>query len=636
MKKMLFASIACVFIFTAARPAGGGTYQPAPAGGTYYVAPSGNDSNPGTLSEPWQTIQHAADTLVAGDTVHIRAGTYHERVVPANSGSEGNMITYAAYPSETVTINGTGVDVPEYSGLFDLTGRSYIRVSGLRVINSSYYGIVAQNSGHITIDNNFTYNSYSSGISTWNSDHVIVDHNEVTGSNTSLLQEAISISNTTFFEVSYNLVHDVVPGTPGKEGIDIKESSSHGRVFGNEVYNLNYVGIYVDAYSGHLYDVEVYQNVVHDINPLGITLACEQGGTLENIRLYNNISYDNQVGLWLSACCIATHLFKDITIVNNTFAYNGRDGWGEGIGIENLQLQNVIIRNNIVSQNIYGQMAANPPSILSLLTVDHNLTDGDRDPDYEFYGLDDLIDVSPQFVNPLGADFHLGSSSPAIDAGSTLGAPAADFAGLARDAQPDIGAYEYGSSSPSTFGDVPSSHWAYSWINRLYNAGITSGCSSNPLMYCPEASVTRAQMAVFLERGMNGSAFIPPAGTGTVFADVPLTYWAVNWIEKLFADGITTGCGTSPLVYCPEDSVTRTQMAIFLLRAKYGAAYIPPDVGSNTGFNDVPVTYWAAAWIKQLAAEGITTGCGSGNYCPEDPVTRAQMAVFLVRTFNLP
>jgi hypothetical protein len=75
-------------------------------------------------------------------------------------------------------------------------------------------------------------------------------------------------------------------------------------------------------------------------------------------------------------------------------------------------------------------------------------------------------------------------------------------------------------------------------------------------------------------------------------------------------------------------------MAIFLLRAKHGAAYVPP---AATGiFADVPTTYWAANWIEQLYAEGITTGCGIGNYCPEDPVTRAQMAVFLVRTFNLP
>jgi hypothetical protein len=76
-------------------------------------------------------------------------------------------------------------------------------------------------------------------------------------------------------------------------------------------------------------------------------------------------------------------------------------------------------------------------------------------------------------------------------------------------------------------------------------------------------------------------------------------------------------------------------MAVFLLRAKYGSAYLPP---APTGvFADVPTTYWAAAWIEQLAAEGITTGCSTTpkQYCPATPVTRDQMAVFLVRTFNL-
>jgi hypothetical protein len=143
-------------------------------------------------------------------------------------------------------------------------------------------------------------------------------------------------------------------------------------------------------------------------------------------------------------------------------------------------------------------------------------------------------------------------------------------------------------------------------------------------------------MAVFLERGMRGAAYTPPPGTGAVFADVPISYWAVNWIEKFYADGITTGCLTSPLSYCPDNPVTRAQMAVFLLRARHGSAYIPPAVSGSTGFNDVSTSYWAAAWIKQLAAESITTGCGGGNYCPEDSVTRAQMAVFLVRTFNLP
>ena len=77
-------------------------------------------------------------------------------------------------------------------------------------------------------------------------------------------------------------------------------------------------------------------------------------------------------------------------------------------------------------------------------------------------------------------------------------------------------------------------------------------------------------------------------------------------------------------------------MAVFLLKAKYGSGYAPPAVGASTSFADVQTTHWAAAWIKQLAAEGITGGCGTGTYCPDAPVTRAQMSVFLVRTFSLP
>jgi len=182
------------------------------------------------------------------------------------------------------------------------------------------------------------------------------------------------------------------------------------------------------------------------------------------------------------------------------------------------------------------------------------------------------------------------------------------------------------------FTDVLPDHWAFPWIERLAEAEITAGCSLK--MYCPETQVTRAQIAVFLERGIHGSSYAPPAATGLVFDDVPASHWASTWIERLAADGITAGCGGGN--YCPEDSVTRAQMAVFLLRAEHGIAYRPPAVGASTGFGDVATNYWAAAWIKQLAAEGITGGCGTGIYCPESPVTRAQMAVFLVKTFNLP
>ena len=183
--------------------------------------------------------------------------------------------------------------------------------------------------------------------------------------------------------------------------------------------------------------------------------------------------------------------------------------------------------------------------------------------------------------------------------------------------------------------DVPFDGFARAQIETIYNDGITGGCSTLPLNYCPETTVNRAQMAVFIERGIHGSSYVPPAvGAGTGFGDIPADYWSAAWIKQLAADAITSGCGSGN--YCPEGAVTRAQMAVFLLKSKYGAGYTPPAVGAGTGFGDVPTEYWAAPWIKQLAAEGITAGCGSGNYCPETPVTRAQMAVFLVRNFNLP
>ncbi len=191
-----------------------------------------------------------------------------------------------------------------------------------------------------------------------------------------------------------------------------------------------------------------------------------------------------------------------------------------------------------------------------------------------------------------------------------------------------------GTSTPVTrFTDVPDNYWALKFIERLYDTGITVGCGDNK--YCPEDVVTRAQMAVFLLRGIHGSSYAPPAvGASTGFEDVQPGYWAAAWIKQLAAEGITSGCG--PRKYCPESPVTRGEMAIFLLRSKYGTSYRPPSVNGNTGFADVHPTYWAAAWIKQLVAEGITAGCGTGKYCPNSPVTRAQMAVFLVRIFNLP
>jgi len=184
-----------------------------------------------------------------------------------------------------------------------------------------------------------------------------------------------------------------------------------------------------------------------------------------------------------------------------------------------------------------------------------------------------------------------------------------------------------------TFLDVPVDNFAYQYIQAVFDAGVTAGCG--PRLYCPDASTTRAQMAVFLLKAGQGSAYVPPACTGTVFNDVPCTGGSFDpWIEDLAARAITGGCGGGN--YCPDATVTRAQMAVFLLKASQAPGYAPPAC-TGTVFNDVPCTGGAFdPWIEDLAARAITGGCGGGNYCPGASVTRAQMAVFLTKTFNLP
>ena len=76
-------------------------------------------------------------------------------------------------------------------------------------------------------------------------------------------------------------------------------------------------------------------------------------------------------------------------------------------------------------------------------------------------------------------------------------------------------------------------------------------------------------------------------------------------------------------------------MAVFLLKALLGSAYVPPAC-STPVFPDVPCESVFATWIDDLAGRGVTGGCGGGDFCPTDPVLRQQMAVFLVKTFLLP
>ncbi len=126
------------------------------------------------------------------------------------------------------------------------------------------------------------------------------------------------------------------------------------------------------------------------------------------------------------------------------------------------------------------------------------------------------------------------------------------------------------------------------------------------------------------------AADVLPLGFFSDFLDVPQTDTFHADVETVFRNGITAGCGGG--YYCGNNPVTRAQTAVLLLKAEHGSAHVPP---ACTGiFPDVrcrPTRAFAVDWIEQLSNEGTTAGCGGGHYCPGNPVTRAQMAVLLLK-----
>ena len=182
----------------------------------------------------------------------------------------------------------------------------------------------------------------------------------------------------------------------------------------------------------------------------------------------------------------------------------------------------------------------------------------------------------------------------------------------------------------SSFSDVLAEDQFYFFVESLFHSGITGGCGAG--VFCPGASVTRAQMAVFLVKAKFGPGYQPIPASGTVFNDVHAGDFAASWIEEIATLGITGGCGGGN--YCPDAFLTRAQMAVFILKTKHGSTYLPP--ACTQVFDDVVCPSTFAAWIEQLFIEGITQGCGGTNYCPDAPSTRGQMAVFLDKMMGLP
>ena len=185
-----------------------------------------------------------------------------------------------------------------------------------------------------------------------------------------------------------------------------------------------------------------------------------------------------------------------------------------------------------------------------------------------------------------------------------------------------------------SFDDVLPSHPNWLAIERVKAAGLTAGCSADPPMFCPDGLVKREEVAVFIDRALGW----PPAPVGVnVFGDLANDYWATPFAETLRAHGVTAGCSQSPPMYCPQDVLSKAEIAT-MIRAASGWAPVDPP---QHLFADVPVGHWAEPHVEAFYAHTPGSDCGSDPvsgkllFCPFDPVKRSYMAELLAGAFGL-
>ena len=410
--------------FTVSAPVSGGGGGSPPPANAFYVSTTGSDSNSGSSSSPWRTIQRAANTVSAGATVIVSAGTYSERVSLSRSGSSSSPITFQAQGS--VVMKG-----------FSITG-SYVIVDGFEPSNiaasgfapASYAGIYSSG-GHNIIRNNYSHNNGSIGIyldtpSSFNQvlNNVIAYNGDVgiwTRGSDHLIQKN-DISHT--IQIPANWSNP--PNWADADGIYF-EGARH--VFkGNYIHDITFADAgqacsfcqqtvpHRDAFqeSGDSSDVIVDGNLIHiPYKQQWTSQMMMISSTHTNLMIRNNIVYNTDRGPNIYGT------FIGLKIENNTFV-NITD---YAVDIEATGGNNVLVRNNIF-RNVRTPAV---DVVSATATQDHNFT-GD-----------------PMFVNEAGLDFHLKSGSPAIDTGLNTSDVTQDYDGVSRPqgSSTDIGANEY-------------------------------------------------------------------------------------------------------------------------------------------------------------------------------------------------
>ena len=387
---------------------------------SFYVATTGSDSNPGTQSAPWRTVQRAADTARAGSIVNVRGGIYEELVnINASGNASDGFITLRSYPGETAVVDATRFTPTGRQAVLTIHNQSYVRIEGFEIRNFrtaihrlSPLGISVMGSGsHIELLKNNVHHIEQTfdgrdapghgdngfGIAVYGTDakmpitDLIIDGNEVHHLKTGSSESLVVNGNVTNFRITHNVVHD-----NNNIGIDVigfertapdpaVDQARDGVVSGNLVYNIhsrgnpayqneeNSDGIYVDGGTRIL----IEQNVIHD-DDFGIELASEHKDRATSyITARNNLIYHcHTAGVSIGGYAPERGHTDHSTVVNNTLYDNDTSGTGSGEFQMQWNMAGNIFANNIVyagprcliSTN-KSQLDKSQPSV----TIDHNL-----------------------------------------------------------------------------------------------------------------------------------------------------------------------------------------------------------------------------------------------------------------------
>ncbi|HPQ44607.1 MAG TPA: hypothetical protein PKZ42_10310 [Syntrophales bacterium] len=394
---------------------------------TYYVRTDGNNGNTGTIDSPagaWLTIDHAASTVTAGDTVYVHAGTYNERVNIDRSGSTGSWINYVAYPGETVIMRG-----------FDLSSKSYIRIIGFEIThNSTAYSraiVLYGTCTYIEILDNYIHNINGEGgaVRWWNQNcsYVTVRGNEFfliscpTGGPCTGNGWAIQFAGGHHNVVEYNEAHRV--------GDFMNLHGHHDIVRNNYLYDFsdNYfsVSLHADMFQPTGLSIAPSQYHVYEANFMGDNVEQNshvlqmRGGIVtdsddHDILFRFNVAY-NHGSYGLQAGGVDNVRYINNTLVDlNTWKTNGLtilrfNPEGGDPSINNSAFNNIFY-NTYVSSTLISVESGCSATVSNNLGYNTNATAGGG-----------LVSTSdPLFVNYSSKDFHIRSGSPARNTGRAI------------------------------------------------------------------------------------------------------------------------------------------------------------------------------------------------------------------------